>query len=100
MVVDPRFARELRQARRGRRLTQQDLAVHLGCHASTVAKWEGAKGYPSFMEYLGLCDLFGWPNMMLELEPQAILWDGAGIEVEVRQTEESDEYAPDHSHVA
>jgi transcriptional regulator with XRE-family HTH domain len=38
---------ELKEARKALRLTQKELAVELGVHAVTVARWEtGARGIP------------------------------------------------------
>lgn len=49
----------LRAARKGKGLTQDDVAEHYGVKKATVSAWETGRGDPGVYRLLELCDLYG-----------------------------------------
>lgn len=49
----------IRRLRRGRDLTQEEVAAHLGISPKSISKWERAEGYPDIMMLPALANYFG-----------------------------------------
>lgn len=49
----------LRAARKGKGLTQDDVALEYGLKKATISAWETGKGDPGVYRLLELCDLYG-----------------------------------------
>lgn len=52
------FGTRLREVRKSKKLTQQNLADILNIKRATIAKWETGKNEPSFENLIKLADLF------------------------------------------
>jgi len=53
------FAKRLRNYRRGRDLTQEELAQAIGISAQSVSKWERGDGYPDITLLPRIANYFG-----------------------------------------
>jgi transcriptional regulator with XRE-family HTH domain len=69
MAFDPAF---MRAARRGRGLTQDELARLLGCPVRTVESWEKAQRSPSPDNLRRLARALRVTEQDLTLEPQPV----------------------------
>lgn len=52
------FAANCKQARKGRGLSQQQVATILSVSKSTISLWENDKGHPTIDNFLALCWLY------------------------------------------
>ncbi len=52
------FRKNLEYLRKGRKLSQEDLADKLGISRQSVSKWESGAAYPETDKMLALCKLF------------------------------------------
>ena len=53
------FQENLKNYRKAKGLTQEDLAVRLHVVRQTISKWESAQSYPDFQRLVLLSDYFG-----------------------------------------
>jgi DNA-binding XRE family transcriptional regulator len=56
------FPKRLRNERRRRGLSRQEVAKMLGVTRQAVDSWERGISLPSFPQLITICDVFGWPN--------------------------------------
>ena len=52
------FRKNLEYLRKGKKLSQEDLADKLGISRQSVSKWESGAAYPETDKMLALCKLF------------------------------------------
>ena len=52
------FGKRLREVRKSKKITQQELADRLGIKRNTYSDWENGKTEPSFENLIKLADLF------------------------------------------
>lgn len=57
-AVDAAIGRELRDIRKQRRITQQELAERLGCTKSLVSFYESGKASISVPQFVKICDIY------------------------------------------
>ena len=53
-----KFGDNLKQIRKSRNISQEDLAERLGVSRQSVSKWETGENYPSMFNIMCLCDIF------------------------------------------
>lgn len=71
----------LRAARKGKRLTQDDVADHYGVKKATVSAWETGRGDPGVYRLLELCELYGVPADAI-LQEDSLTPDAMKVAVE------------------
>lgn len=52
------FGKRLREVRKSKKITQQELADRLGIKRNTYSDWENGKTEPTFEIFVKLADLF------------------------------------------
>ncbi len=53
-----KFGDNLKQIRKSKNISQEDLAERLGVSRQSVSKWETGENYPSMFNIMCLCDIF------------------------------------------
>ena len=53
-----KFGENLKQIRKSKNISQEDLAERLGVSRQSVSKWETGENYPSMFNIMCLCDIF------------------------------------------
>ena len=53
-----KFGDDLKQIRKSKKISQEDLADKLGVSRQSVSKWETGENYPSMQNIVCLCDIF------------------------------------------
>ena len=53
-----KFGDNLKQIRKSKKISQEDLADKLGVYRQSVSKWETGENYPSMQNIVCLCDIF------------------------------------------
>ena len=53
-----KFGENLKQIRKSKNISQEDLAERLGVSRQSVSKWETGENYPSMYNIMCLCDIF------------------------------------------
>lgn len=53
------FGEKLKELRRGRSMTQQELGAHIGLSKAVISKYEVGMGYPSFDILIRFARFFG-----------------------------------------
>ena len=53
-----KFGENLKQIRKSRNISQEELAERLGVSRQSVSKWETGENYPSMFNIMCLCDIF------------------------------------------
>lgn len=72
------FSEQLKQARKERNLTQEDLAEKLGVSRQSVSKWESGSGYPETEKLIALAKL-------LEVSLDKLMLDEITVSTKVKQ---------------
>ena len=53
-----KFGENLKQIRKSKNISQEDLAERLGVSRQSISKWETGENYPSMFNIMCLCDIF------------------------------------------
>ena len=53
-----KFGDNLKQIRKSKNISQEELAEKLGVSRQSVSKWETGENYPSMYNIMCLCDIF------------------------------------------
>lgn len=67
-----KFGDNLKQIRKSKNISQEDLAERLGVSRQSVSKWETGENYPSMFNIMCLCDIFNCKinNLVHESMPE------------------------------